>query len=870
MNQRRGHDRPGIRRHARLAAVLGLLYLVPGFFEDILQVPAQPRVLAQGPEAAKTGEDLMIEHIDLVHFSHTDFGFTDHPVVCRELYRRYLDIAVDAVLATQDGPEEEKFCWTAETIVPVCDWWEAAAPPRREEFLKAVRSGRLEIAALPLNQTPTLNRRQWHTMLHWIPEDLWRQLDPKVAIQSDVNGVPRAAAAALLDRGIRFLLMSINSDSGGAPLKRPSAFWWKMPDGQRMFVWLNYSYPQGFYFFESRSWRQGPLPRAADTRYRPPTAGDFLNTDEASLRKAHEHLLGKLKDLQSGGYSHRTLLLSMTNEWRMDNDPPFPPLAKFVAAWNRLGLKPSLRLTTPSVALKRQEEEIGREIPQYEGEWTDWWANGVASGPREVAASRFAKRMLAAAESPLWGELDDNALNTLDEIYKELCLFDEHTWGGSNSVALPDCLDTIGQYTAKAGFAYRAMARAQWFLSQRVRTRLIDQGEGLYLANTSKLPFSGWIRMPVTCFRGDFKSVEDTRSGAKSKFYLENGPRPFVRPRNAGELTPETVAAATFPDNCPGQVAKFWVEKLEGGTIRTMRLKSEAVEADQPPQAPPPSVNLDQSGWPASVSWQGMKKPLFTPGFGDFMAVKVKGFAPRWILKDVFGNTDDRQREELRAEHLEEVPAVAEGKAAVEQNPHTTVYSQALSHPRLRWASRRLEIWNRQPRARYTLSINRISSEAPEFFFVVFPLPCEGTQPLVSNGGLPFVPYEDQLPGTCRDYFSIDGWVQYETADGNWLWVSRDAPLVTFGSSGVKARRKDPPKETHRVLAMIYENGWYTNFVGDSHGVMEFQFDLAWKDTTDGPSRPEDLAQSLLTEPQVMINPALREGRIVIERLYKP
>jgi hypothetical protein len=40
-----------------------------------------------------------IEHIDLIHFCHTDHGFTDHPTICREFHRRYLDIAVDAVLA---------------------------------------------------------------------------------------------------------------------------------------------------------------------------------------------------------------------------------------------------------------------------------------------------------------------------------------------------------------------------------------------------------------------------------------------------------------------------------------------------------------------------------------------------------------------------------------------------------------------------------------------------------------------------------------------------------------------------------------------------------------------------------------------------
>ncbi len=818
------------------------------------------------PEAPKAG----IQHVDLVHFSHTDYGFTDHPAVCRELQKRYLDIAIDAVLATREKPDAGKFCWTAETTIAVNDWWQTATAARREDFLKAVRSGQLEISAFPLNQTPTLNRRQWQKMLHWLPEDLWQEVQPRAALQNDVNGFPRAGAMALLDRGIHYLFSSINPDSGGAPLRRPSAFWWKMPDGRRLFVWLNFSYPHGYYFLEQHSWRRGPVPEATDTRYRPARPGDFFKSDEASVRKAHRLFVRQLRRLVAGGYSYPTLLLSMTNEWRMDNDPPFPPLAEFVAAWNRLELKPTLRLTTVSTALKRMEKEIGDKIPEYQGEWTDWWANGVASGPREVAASRLAKRLVAAAESPLWGELDENGRKAVDQIYEDLCLFDEHTWGSGNSVALPDSLEVLGQYNEKARFAYRPMAMAKLLLSQRVRGRLVGEGEGLYVANTSGLPLSGWITMPASCLRGNYRSVVDPRSGQRVPLEPRNGLRPFSRPQNEGELTPENTAA-TFPDNCAGQTVRFWVDNLEGGTVRKLQLSTEAAA---PPKAPQhitgPTVALDENGWPTLVAWPTMERPLFTAGFGDFVSVGIRGFAPRWIGKDIFSTSDDARRQKLRTEKLAEIPATPAGKATVEKNLHTTVYLQRLQHPRLAWATRRLELWNREPRARLTLRIDRTSSGAPEVFFVVCPLPCEGTLPKTSNGGVPLVPFEDQLPGTCRDYFAIDGWVQYETPDGNWLWVSRDAPLVTFGAPQVLARRTDAPKDVHRVLAMVFNNRWYTNFVGNSHGVMEFQFDLIWKKNMEGPREAERLAESLQVEPQVLIQPGLKESPLTIEHIYRP
>ena len=441
-----------------------------------------------------------IKHIDIVHFSHTDYGYTDHPAVCREMQRRYLDIALDAILATQDKPPAERFAWTAETTVSVLDWWQTADAARRRLFVDAVRRDQLDIAALPINTQPFLDHEEWLQMTHWLPDDVWSELRPQVALQSDVNGVPRAGAMALLDRQIRFLLMSINDYCGGVPLPRPSAFWWKMPDGRRLLVYLNYSYPVGYEFFEPVEWRRGPVPRAANTLYRAPCAGEIFASDESSVRKAQQRLVQRIAQLEKEGHSHSRLILSVTNQWRIDNDPPFPPLADFVVAWNRLGLQPTLRLTTVATAMNCLEQEVGDRIAEYSGEWPDWWANPI-SAPREMAASRCAKRLLAAATAPLFGPVDTNMQRFRRTLLQDLCLFDDHTWGSTDSVGLPYDLDAQGHYVAKVNLAYRPMAMAEWLLSQRLRTRLADAEEGLYVANPSRLPWSGWIDIAITALR---------------------------------------------------------------------------------------------------------------------------------------------------------------------------------------------------------------------------------------------------------------------------------------------------------------------------------------------------------------------------------
>ena len=583
------------------------------------------------------------------------------------------------------------------------------------------------------------------------------------------------------------------------------------------------------------------------------------------MRQAHQRLLGRIRALEAEGYRYPTLLLSVMNQWRIDNDPPFPPLAEFVAEWTRLGLKPTLRLTTVAAAMKRMEAEIGRDAPVYEGEWTDWWANGVASGPREVSASRLAKRLAAAAESTVWGPLDGNARRALDEIYRDLCLFDEHTWGYTNGVVQPYDLETLGEYNEKSRHAYRPVGLARLLLAQRVRTRLAEEAEGVYLVNPTHLPLSDWVTLPVDCLGGNYKSLEDAASGVKIPLEAAKG---VTVPANSAGIAPETLAAM-FP-NFLSPTVRLWVERLDGGAIRKLQLRAETTADGKSAEAIGPTVATDANGWPTGASWPGMAKPLFLPGWGDILTVAVRGPAPREKAEGIMRTADNARRAKMRRENLAETAAVADGKATVATNAHTTVYAQLLHHPRLGWAVRQLELWKGQPRARLTLRFDRLSSLRPEVIFVACTLPCAGVLPRLSNGGVPFVPFQDQIPGTCRDHFAIDSWADYHTPDGHWLWVSRDAPLVSFGEHNVLARRSTVPKDTHGILAMVFNNLWRDNFVGDSHGVMEFQFDLAWKKTFDGAGSAQELADSLVAEPQVMINPRFKESPIFMNRLYRP
>lgn len=722
---------------------------------------------------AQTGTH--IRHVDIVHHTHTDVGYTALPSVVRDLQRRYLDAAIDACAA------EPAFRWTIESLLGLDDWWRASTPARHASLLDLVKTGRMDSMGLPFNQTPCLNALQWRQMMEWIPQERWRSLAIRAAMQNDVNGFPRAGALALLDRGIRHLLMGINPDSGGPPFARPTAFWWKMPDSRRLFVWLGEHYGSAMAYV-SPAWDR-----------------DHLRTEEAAVRAAHENFSKRLLDLEAEGYGFDRLLLTYTNPNHYDNGEPVPSLAPFVAAWNRLGLEPVLRLTTATAAVLDMEKAVGGRTPELEGEWTDWWANGDASSPREVAASRVAKRSLAAALAPVFGPLPERAKPQVESILRDLCLFDEHTWGAAASISAPYSLETQAQFAEKSALAWRPMGAAAMLLDRRLRARTDSLGEGAWVTNAAPAEISGWAAAP----------------GGK----------------------------------------RWWVEKLAANKVRTYRNEAPAAGSK-------PEVKLDGSGWPRAAVWSGMAQPLFDGALADFLAAEVVAPANRSTIAQLHTKFDAEKRRAA----FRETPA-AYGDARVEETPHTLRYSQEVRHERLRNASRTVELWKREPRARVLIRFDRVPSLAPEVLLAGFALPDGLPLPQFSSGGVPFTPYRDQLRGSCRDYFGIDGWAHYRGQAGEWLWVTRDAPLVAVGGPHVVERHQQEPAERHRLYARVFDNCWHTNFVADENGTMEFQFELAWSPKFE---RPADAAEALASDPIVAVNNAMRLPASLIDNLYRP
>ena len=187
-------------------------------------------------------------------------------------------------------------------------------------------------------------------------------------------------------------------------------------------------------------------------------------------------------------------------------------------------------------------------------------------------------------------------------IYRDLCLFDEHTWGSSESVARPHSLDTWAQYNEKSRTAYRPMALAKLLLAQRARTSLYPREEGLYVANRSLLPWSGWTRCPPRALRSFARSRTERRAIDAAGIGAWLG-----TVRSPGRTTgfDNHKHLRNLPDNRPDRQLRFRIEQLEGQSVRRLLLRQQKTEPRPPPERF--TVTLDEQGWPTAARWPAME-----------------------------------------------------------------------------------------------------------------------------------------------------------------------------------------------------------------------------------------------------------------------
>jgi alpha-mannosidase len=160
-------------------------------------------------------------------------------------------------------------------------------------------------------------------------------------------------------------------------------------------------------------------------------------------------------------------------------------------------------------------------------------------------------------------------------------------------------------------------------------------------------------------------------------------------------------------------------------------------------------------------------------------------------------------------------------------------------------------------------------------------------------------PEKDQLPGACKNWFSIERWVDISDSNRGVTWSTADAPLMELGGLTANLPRTQPDPNAYlktiqpssQIYSWVMNNHWHTNYRADQEGptwfryaiqphgaydpasAMRFGVDstepLIVKSATDA----APLASRLTIEPASVIATAFKpsdDGKALILRLYNP
>ncbi|MEU9971124.1 glycoside hydrolase family 38 N-terminal domain-containing protein [Streptomyces malaysiensis] len=491
--------------------------------------------------------------IHLVHHSHLDIGYTDPQGTVLGEHVAFLDSCLDLTRATDGWPDDARFRWAVESLWSFEQWAAVRPPERVAEFVERVRAGQIELTAMPYNlHSDTCSTDELHELLR-----LARRvrdthgIEFRSAMQTDVPGSVAGLPDALSPLGVRYLSVahnwagrSVPTTNGGARL--PRLFRWRAPSGKEVLVWMTDS-PHGLAYME------GPV-LGFDTSYA--MVDDLLPAYLTSLATNPypfpPELLGSPAPApgEREPYPWDVLHLRVQGHFG-DNAPPRLILAETVRRWNETWDSPRLRLSTNTDFFTDAEARLGDAIPAFEGDWGDWWVEGVGSGARPQAMVRRAQSTvtdattlygIAALASPAGAATDlaTAARGGADQVYRSVSLFNEHTWGAADPWTHGDAGGESGeqQWHWKYGYALHGDNDADTFLDHAsaalgaVLPAAADADVTYWAVNTTAAARTSVVtvflresRVPLT----SEVSVTDGRTGAELPMVQEAQTNPVHR-----------------------------------------------------------------------------------------------------------------------------------------------------------------------------------------------------------------------------------------------------------------------------------------------------------------------------------------------------
>jgi hypothetical protein len=689
--------------------------------------------------------------IYLLPYSHNDIGYTDlQPVVER---RHWMNLEQSLRLAeqTKSYPPDARFKWNVEVLWALDSFLRQATAAQKADVYRAIREGSLGVNAWYGNvQTGIMNADELDRALEFARTLSQESGVPiTTALISDVPGFTWGTVSALVQSGIRYFASSPNPfDRIGFVLQK-----W----GDRPFYW------------QSQSGKQEILTWVAGLSY--------ASFHEGSLSKLGEDkIVDILARLESGGYPYRIVNLPYTLG---DNAGIDTTLSDFVNRWNDTYRSPRLVIATYDRLFNDFEKEYGKNLPHVGGDFTPYWEDGTISTAAETAMNRHSADRLAQAEV-IWSIVSPSMFPSgkFLDAWRNVLLYDEHTWGAWNSVSEPDDPNVKEQWDIKRRFAVKADSLSRVQLAQVPR-------------NNNAPSLSTWsVFNTVSWPRDEVVYVSQDVSSGKDEARDENGKVIPSQRMSTGELA---VAVGRIPSLGVKNFSLHSGEQHPAGKARVdgLTLSNDKVV-----------VEVD--------SVTGFIKRFYSRVLRRELTDTSKKFNRLLYVR----GTDSTVVFPMQVTkiHSGESGGLVASLVIVGKVPSCEEYECEL---RLAGDSDRLEIIHR---------LNKIPVREKESIHIAFPFSLDLREIRYDVPAAIVRPEKDQLPGSCKNFFSVQSFVDVSNKTYGITIATPDAPLVEFGALTAMQPWRETVALGNEVFSYVMNNYWHTNFKADQGGKVEFRF----------------------------------------------
>lgn len=511
----------------------------------------------------------------------------------------------------------------------------------------------------------------------------------------------------------------------------------------------------------------------------------------ASYSSFHEGPLSKLGDdkimklarkLDDISYPYEMFQLPYTLG---DNGPPDPTLADFVRQWNDRYITPRLIIATHEQMFEEFEKRYGSSLPVVQGDFTPYWEDGAASSAFETALNRAAVDRLIQGEA-LWSMLAPASYpaNEYDSGWRNVTSYDEHTWGAHNSTEEPDLPFVKQQWEIKRKFALDADHASRDLLAEALRPPAAPSKDRtpIDVYNTNS-----WPRTDVIFLTNELSMAGDR------VLDLEGHPVPSQR-LSTGELA---VLAENVP---PFSAMRLFVEKGQAFSRNAAKIQPGAMENDFI------SVSVNsQTGAIDMLTWKER-------------GVQLVDHSKRAGLNQylyVLGTDPDKAQSLSNAR----VRVKEQGKLVVSM----VVEADA---PGAKHYSAEIRLIEGIDRLDLITNVDKLPVRDKEAVHIAFPFSVPGGQLRYDVADAFVRPEVDQLAGACKNFFSVESWVDISNNNYGVTWASPNAPLIEIGAITAEQPWMKSIASSSTIYSYVMNNYWHTNYKADQEGPVTFTYSI--------------------------------------------